>query len=300
MSTSPEIAALSIGTLAYAACQQSRLARVVGVTSRGLFLLAPQQVIFVSGEPYRSPVTINLNRSCEQLHTIEVGATAQLSDTRLIFPAIEVSISLSTDVVWRCPLPASPSRPSAEQLQTLRTIAQGVLAQADNTSLAALLPKLIDLPGASPLSDEDAALLDRLIEVRRSLQVGDSQRVLTELTRLLGQGRGLTPSGDDVVIGLLLMLARSHAVNARLAIENMLKHIAVPLVAEAYQRTTAISANLIECAADGQGDERLIAVVDGIATGSTSIGKCVDCVLDWGNSSGVDALVGMAIAIMAF
>ena len=72
------------------------------------------------------------------------------------------------------------------------------------------------------------------------------------------------------------------------------------VIEAAYRATTTISANLIECAAAGQGDERLITVVDGIATGSASIDECVECVLDWGSSSGIDALVGMAIAVTAF
>ena len=71
------------------------------------------------------------------------------------------------------------------------------------------------------------------------------------------------------------------------------------VIEAAYQRTTTISANLIECAADGQADERLMKVVDGIVTGTPSIDECVNCILDWGNSSGIDALAGMAVAVMA-
>ena len=59
---------------------------------------------------------------------------------------------------------------------------------------------------------------------------------------------------------------------------------------------TTISANLIECAIDGQGDERLIAAGDSIIVGSTAIDECVAGLLDWGSSSGIDALIGMALA----
>ena len=63
------------------------------------------------------------------------------------------------------------------------------------------------------------------------------------------------------------------------------------------ERTTTISANLIECAAKGEADERLINIVDGIMTGQPSLEDCVDCVLAWGNSSGTDALIGMALTL---
>ncbi len=58
-----------------------------------------------------------------------------------------------------------------------------------------------------------------------------------------------------------------------------MKQVAACTVSEAYQSTTTISANLIEGAAVGQGDERLMAVVDGVATGQLPIEECLDCVL---------------------
>ncbi len=299
MSTSLEVAALSIGARAYFACQQSRLARVIGVTSRGLFLLAPQQIIFVSFERYRSPLTINLARSFDRLRAIEMGALARLSESRLIFPTIAFSVTLSTDVVWHCPAPVWASLLRAEQMQLLQAIATEVLTQAGGTGWSVLLPRLIDLPGAAPLSNEHAALFDRLNGMRRAVQRGDSQQLLDGLTSLLGRGAGLTPSGDDAVIGLLLMLARFSQANARSTVKNMLQHVAIPIVAEAYQRTTALSANLIECAVDGQGDERLIDLADGLVTGSIAIDDCVAGALGWGSSSGIDALVGMAVAVTA-
>jgi hypothetical protein len=69
------------------------------------------------------------------------------------------------------------------------------------------------------------------------------------------------------------------------------------LLPRACRKNDQGAANLIECAADGQGDERLVTVADGIATGSAPIDTCVDCLPVWGSSSGIDALAGMAIAV---
>jgi hypothetical protein len=289
MSAWLECGAVSTGEKAWESCVRQSPARVIGVTSRGVFLLVPpQRIIFVSIERYRSPLTINLDRSWDRLCAIEVGAAAQFSATRLIFPSIEFSISLLEDVVWRCPSPGVVSRSRMEPLQTVRMIAECVLAQRGGDGLAALLPILLEWPDAAPLSAEQSALLDRLIALRHAVQVGDNAALLTGLTGLSGQGRGLTPSGDDVVIGLVLMLNRWHT-------ERDWAEVNRTVIEAAYRTTTTTSANLIECAADGQGDERLITVVDGITAGSASIDECVECVLGWGSSSGTDALVGMAI-----
>jgi hypothetical protein len=308
LASTSTISAIYLGETAWRAASAECEARVLGTTSRGVFLLTPpQQVVFVSLERYRSPLTINLDRSVDRLRALDSGAAARFSAARLIFPSIECSISLSEAMVWQCPPPAARPRSHAEQLTTLSAIAAGVLTQRSVTGLAALLPILLAWPDAPPGPEEQSALLDRLIRLRRAAQADDSLALQTGLTGLLGQGRGLTPSGDDVVIGLLLMSARSLRLKHRTAPaqwvqvsqtgrENMLKHV----VASAYERTTTISANLIECAAGGQGDERLITVVDGIIAGSASIDECVAGVLAWGSSSGIDALVGMTIAVTAF
>ena len=107
---------------------------------------------------------------------------------------------------------------------------------------------------------------------------------------MLGRGSGLTPSGDDCVLGLLLMLNRWQ-------LDSDWHNLNQAVINTAYHKTTTISANLIECATAGQADERLLNVVDGIAVSSTSIDDCVECVLSWGNSSGIDALVGMVMAL---
>ncbi|MBU1661287.1 MAG: DUF2877 domain-containing protein [Chloroflexi bacterium] len=103
----------------------------------------------------------------------------------------------------------------------------------------------------------------------------------------------MTPAGDDVVIGLLLSLNRWEEV---LWPDGQLHEWNRQLVEAAYQRTTTLSANLIECATRGQGDERLIAAVDHLVCGRSGSSKIITDVLKWGSSSGKAALIGMRIA----
>lgn len=97
---------------------------------------------------------------------------------------------------------------------------------------------------------------------------------------LLGQGPGLTPSGDDVILGLLLARARWG-----LPVDEDLVH-------EARRRTTTLSANLIALAAEGSADERLIELVDHVRGG----GPTPTAFLDWGAHSGLDVLRGVRLA----
>jgi hypothetical protein len=282
------VQATAIGHSAWHTLNTQHTGRVIGLTARGLFILAQQHIIYVSADRYRSPLTINLDLAFDLLHTAEVGLSISLSATRLILPALQ--INLSTERVWHCPPPALPACPQAAQLSVLQEIVRSAAPQHDRTNFAPLLPLLVSLPVWSSLSIEQTALLQSVLDLRQAVQACDDQVIIVGLTSFIGQGRGLTPSGDDLAIGLLLMLNRWHTQHDWTSINQA-------VIEAAYRTTTTISANLLECAAHGQGDERLITLADGIVAGSASVDECLECVLSWGSSSGIDALVGMAIAV---
>ncbi len=321
MNAPREYAAASIGAWAYSTWTQSQTATVIGVTSRGLFLrAAPNRVLFLSIESQRGPLTITLPPSLRAQFTKQsphTGDVARFSANRLLFPTIEVSLSVSQDAVWRPAQPATSTRSPEAIRHTLRSIAEAVTARCAEGFSPLLLP-LLDR--SAPPPDDQVTLFATLTSLR-ALCAKQSPAAAEYAIDLLGYGRGLTPSGDDGVIGLLLMLNRwqtqpsllgapvglrgAHPSTALRSAQDATKQSPASrwsdfnqrVIEAAYQKTTTISANLIECAAAGQADERLINVVDGIITGTPSIDECTNCVLDWGNSSGIDALVGMAIAV---
>ena len=108
-------------------------------------------------------------------------------------------------------------------------------------------------------------------------------------------GSGLTPSGDDFVMGLLLSLNRWESV---LQPGDNLSVLNTNVVESAYRCTTTLSANLIECGALGLADERLIQAVDLLATGKKEQAEILLGLLSWGNTSGIDAFVGMIVAFL--
>ncbi len=294
----------SIGLAAAQVTSRGGEAKVIGITSRGLFLSIDQRVLFVSVERWRGPLTINVDRTFD----CALGDSVRLSPTRLIFPAIEIDLSAAE--VWQPTAPAI-ARSIADQREALRQLASSVLARKAPEGFGLLLPHLLDLPEKQALSASEAALLARLTQLRESIQQQYFDQATIVIESLLGLGRGLTPSGDDVTIGLLLMLnpgrpstaRRAHperngveSKDARRSAQDALMAFNQRVVESAYQRTTTISANLIECAANGEADERLINVIDGLVTGTPSRDDCVEGVIGWGNSSGLDALIGMALA----
>ena len=102
----------------------------------------------------------------------------------------------------------------------------------------------------------------------------------------------MTASGDDFLIGFLLWLNRWATSVPWLQALNEV------MAADAYEKTTTLSANLIECAMRGEGDERLTAMADSLAVGKPAVETCLGPLRGWGASSGGDALVGMATALL--
>jgi hypothetical protein len=161
-----------------------------------------------------------------------------------------------------------------------------------------VLPALLDWPGAAaspPVWDSLlAARVQNVLALPRLLQFRAVPQVTANLGQLLGCGRGLTPSGDDLVLGLLLVANRWGVAGLQ---GEALARLNAEVVDAARQRTTTLSACLIECAAQGEADERLLAAADYLFSGAGDASKVVDELLTWGASSGLDALVGMAVVI---
>ncbi|GAB3880376.1 oxamate carbamoyltransferase subunit AllH family protein [Terrabacter terrigena] len=110
---------------------------------------------------------------------------------------------------------------------------------------------------------------------------------------LLGAGRGLTPSGDDAVCGVLLTLGAVDVPRARRA------HAAIAAEVRAgLGRTTSLSAALLVAAASGYAVPDVVRLVTGLVSGTVSA-DLVDRVLGIGHSSGRDLLSGVTGTLRA-
>lgn len=274
--------------MAHASLARSGAAAVIGVTSRGIFLLAEgQQVIFLSYEPFSSPLTVNLPGASPHLSTIANGDAAHLSADGIFFPKQQINIQVPPHTLWQPPPPATTESSRTAAQRRLRRVA--VLVARQPRGLSAWLP--VVMAESAPLPEAES---DLLLPLLKSLADNEAQIILPRLLPLLGYGRGLTPSGDDLLLGWLLAHTRWGAI---LPPPHRFSWLADSVVREAKSRTTSISANLIAAAAAGMADERLLTALDGILTGTPDEETCAANLLQLGSSSGVDALVGIALAL---
>jgi hypothetical protein len=112
------------------------------------------------------------------------------------------------------------------------------------------------------------------------------------LHALVGLGSGLTPAGDDAIVGMLAVLQRCapHAAAARpLA-------LLAGTLPSLLERTTPISAHYLRLALRGHHTESLVAVVDALAEQAGPSPDALARLLATGATSGADALAGVTAA----
>jgi len=250
--------------------------RVAGVTSRGIFLFSPQEkVVFLSYERHRGPLSINI-----QTETIQTqpGEFPHLENHCLSFPGGD-SVDLRQAVGWAPPPPPTALADHPARRAILRAVAEQVPANKRQTGLIPLFGPLLGLP-FPPLAAELTSTLGCINAIRAGANL------LPVFEKILGLGRGLTPSGDDFTVGYFLARSRVYSPG--------LDELACHTLAAANQCTTTLSAALIESAIYGSADERLVRACDALLDGGLDAVQIHTLLADYGASSGLDAFTGMA------
>lgn len=292
------IQATSKGEVAAGVLAVDQIVSVIGNTSRGVFLeTSSRWLVFLSYEQFRSPLTVTLAETLISLGEIKRRLEGKIVSGMLEFPDINLRIVTKSSQIWQTALPITKALPKPEQLVKLNRCAETVLREKPGVGLSPVLTKLFKFPDAQYFNrrTEIQPLFD-VSAIQRSITKQEPDQIMGAVDSLLGAGSGLTPSGDDFLIGLLLALNRW---KEALWPADSLREINCQVVESAYRKTTRLSANLIELATLGQGDERLISVVDQLMSDTPIETKAVLDLLGWGSSSGVDVFVGMAVALMA-
>ena len=208
-----------------------------------------------------------LDRKGNEFERVVIGMGAQFGSNSLNIPDAGIVLSLDESIEW------IPKRP-LEQLPGITH---------SNKRLDWLMRIVLNLKGRCGETAEAESVL-----------VKDGDPLGEVLGQQLGAGRGLTPSGDDFVIGFLLAVNRY---KASFWCNGDLESLNNGIVGAGYQKTTRLSANLIEMATWGESDERLVNAMDYIQGADYSQEKIARDIAGWGHSSGLAVLAGIAAAI---
>jgi hypothetical protein len=157
-----------------------------------------------------------------------------------------------------------------------------VLARDGSLVVPATGRPVVRLGSANPLQQKVGAIL---AEAETRLREGQADEAAYGLSALIGLGPGLTPSGDDFLIGVLAACRHwgcgqvytfGQALAARLAVKRV--------------DTTWLSNALIGQALEGQFAPALATILDSTDSG---LAKAVGAGVSWGHTSGSDTVGGI-------
>lgn len=268
-------------------------ATLLGNTSSGAFLQLPDGwVVFLSREKFRGPLTLNLFGDLKGLSGLSPGDSVEIYPDRFYLPTTDLLIDRAQSQIWKTAPPARPALHADQYGANLMAVAQLVLQARKPGALAEHLPWVLDWEDWQVALQNEFSTMIALL--RQSLRDCETSLMAQAFQGLSGMGTGLTPSGDDLILGLLLTLNRwGNVLRPGLNVTELNR----TMREFDFHTTTTLSANLIACAMENQANERLVLALDGILTGEPGPEECASYLLGWGNSSGTDALVGIALAI---
>lgn len=271
----------SIGKFAWEMFQITGALSILGVTSKGIFLKHPRnQVIFISKEKYLGPYSITVKNP--GVLPMDDQFTASINSGRMYLGS-QVMIDSQDMIPWTTPL--LDKEISLSPLYTTADMIGRIAADEQKTDYPiCLLSEFCNKTNQVQVEDR------RWLAVKQVLNHPEINNLQSALEGVVGYGRGLTPSGDDFILGILFGAGRySEKWNLPEGFASGMKQ----LITTAQTTTTLISSNLIMAANQGDVDERLATAFDGYMHNSMDGKSIYDILQTWGNSSGLDAFTGL-------
>ncbi len=281
MGSKPIIHSLSLGLCAKEILHNEESASMVGITSAGIFLRSEKgKIIFLTSSPWRGPLTINLSDGIKN-NKLQAGIEVRLAYPYIVFPDFEVKINDVADI-WQPDVLVVESGNIDEIIQRAEELSAALSFERKFLPFYEVLETITN--SANNPAEKKARIRAWFYLKGR----GEFHDINQSLERFIGLGAGLTPSGDDFIIGFLLV-AFYLRIQMGLDFDTVL--------AKTYEKTTTLSANLMTCAARGSADERLIGALRFLLKGEKNCAEVKKELLSYGSSSGIETLAGMLTAI---
>ena len=285
-----ELHASAIGHIAHQVLTRCSVADVIGKTKRGVFLdLKGDLLLFLTHDPYRGPLTVNVNGDRESLHMAQMGESSIIRENKLYFLESGISIQLEYHPVWKPTQPPKYILRPAKYFSDLALQAKRISSDHPCVILldTATSGELKPIPGAPGFAKQ-------IIHLSQALEVGNLRSILFEMELMLGRGPGLTPLGDDLLLGVLLTISSTRGQQHWEGYMPLFSH---SVLHAAGMKTTKISWCLLNCATQGSADERIIRVLDNLIAAKKIPDRDLYELLHWGSSSGIAVLGGMVLAL---
>lgn len=253
------------------------------VTSAGIYIELEGDIVLLCRKQWGIvPIGICLSNYSELLKwRPEPGQPVSVQNGAITLPAGSIRLDLTV----------SGQAEKGGQVQTtaLDNLVRALISEEKHTGLAPIALRLLSDRKTQKMPNVYCDIaIPGLTALANGVAAGNGQQITQGLDILLGLGPGLTPSGDDVVCGILYVLLRSDA----------RRQAGIRMLADAVQRdapvkTSTISAAYLTAIAKGEDYERMQDVwLEMTGSGISRVNR----LLEVGSCSGGDMLLGMLVA----
>lgn len=213
---------------------------------------------------------------------IDRGAELRPSAGGWSIASAGIEIQVAGARTWSPSLPDAARPTATPELRFSLALAREIAAH--RAPVGGLAPMLV--AGHEP--DDPWLVVARSFVGRQldALAAGDVASAVEPTLDLIGLGTGLTPSGDDYLVGLLAALEA--------AADPLHSSLATAIASGVRGRTTAVGEALIGHAVCGEFTERLHDVLVALANGRPrDLTRSIERAMAYGATSGSDTLVGL-------
>lgn len=269
-------------------------AKVQGVTSSGIFLqLDEYRIIFLTEDPDFGPLNIVLSQRIPGTWLTQDQLIITYAPDEIRLKHASGQLKITNYEIWHIPPAPSILITKDKQLKRLRICVSQINTIKGSNGFSPYLPPLMKPPLNQPGVE---GVMEHILEIRKSLNVFDSESFLNHAKAISGYGRGLTPSGDDLICGILFVLNRWQFPNVP---DRWIEEINSGLFQNAIEKTTSVSISLIYCATQGSADYRIQALADALVNETIPFERQAMQLARWGGSSGADIFAGILIVIQS-
>ena len=221
---------------------------------------------------------------------IAPGMSVQWDGIALRVPGASMVVFLTGAASWSPAMPIVDAMSTQDQIPRAQHALELAAAQAPQVGLGPLLVGIVD--ERASVGSLGRAAARSLADILLALREGASERAIAKAVPLIGLGPGATPSGDDLLVGLMAGLAATDHPLARA--------FAAGVAREAIGITTSVSECYLRHAGRLEFSERVQAAAAAVLRGPVAdLDGALTAALTWGASSGADLLVGLLVAIQA-
>ena len=282
------VRALSGDVACLAALRGGLRARVHSVFARVVNVVVPDGTLFTlaSRQMDDAPDTLVVDLRSFDGTGVAVGAPVAAHD-RVLAVGRNLAIRFAGASPWVPLLPWYPAHdaPLRRNLDALREHVAAFDANPDRG--APSQTSAVASAAAARLAQHAAAL-------GRALARADVEAARAEGEALVGLGQGLTPSGDDLLLGLFAVL------NLPGGPCEPFRDLGRQIVARAAHRTHAISLCALRAAAEGRVRARIVALLSALIAGEREATlAALRAVLAIGSTSGRDIVAGIVLGVEA-